>query len=137
MEIKKFIYIFLCAILPFCFLSCSYKESLKNKIFVYNCNYTDLQVELRLSWGNKKSQKVLVPQKTLKCATYKFGLKEAPDYGQVILLYKGETLETRSLKFPGEGLYSYSAYGGLFTRINVLLDDDGYPFMEINSDLDP
>ncbi|WP_191014077.1 hypothetical protein [Treponema zioleckii] len=137
MENKKLLYIFLCLAVSFCFLSCNYKESFQNKIFVYTCNYTDLQLELQVAWKNEKSRTIIVPEKKLKCVGCKFGSKELPDSGQVMLLHKGKSVATRSIKFPGEGLYSYCAYGGLYTRVNIFLDENGNPFMELCYDLEP
>ena len=128
---------FLLLIISFVFLSCSYKESFHDKIYIFYRNCTDLQVELKMVWSNKKNTSSFVPERNLKWKIYRFWFKDPPHSCQVILLYKGEAIETVALNFPEEGLYSYCAYGGLYTRINILLDDNGPPYMEISSDLDP
>jgi len=133
---KKVSCILLGLIIQFAFFSCSYNESFHNKIFVDYCKYTDLELELQIVWPNKRKNKILIPEKKLKSETYKFWFKEPPDSGQVILLCKGEPIESCLIKFPGGGLYSYCAYGGLYTRVNILTDDNGIPHIKISDDLE-
>ena len=95
-----------------------------------------MDLELQVVWPSKKSNKVLIPEKKIKSETYRFWFKEPPDSGQVILLQNGEVVETCAIKFPGGGLYSYCAYGGLYTRINIFVNDKGTPYIKISNDLE-
>ena len=133
---KKTACILLGLITLFTFFSCSYKESFHNKIFVDYCKYTDQDLEVQLVWPNKKTNKTLTPEKKIKSETYKFWFKDPPYSGQVILLQKGKPIETCTITFPSGGLYSFCAYGGLYTRINIVEDKNGSPHIKITHDLE-
>ncbi len=134
MRNNKFCSTLLCLIIPFIFLSCSYKESFKDKIFVDYYNYTNYDVEIQVTWSNNKVDNTLLQKKMQRSKTYRFWFNSRPNSGLVKLIYKGEPVESIELNFPGEGLYSYCAYGGLYTKINILLDENEVPYIKITDD---
>jgi hypothetical protein len=97
------LYKLLLLICCFAFLSCGYKESFRDKIYIFHKNCTDLQVELKIVWPDKRNASSFVPKKILNCKTYRFLFKDLPQSGQAILLYDGKPVETVLLKFPGGG----------------------------------
>lgn len=117
--------------------SCSYKDSFYNKFYLYSCNYTDKEVELRFQ-KKGKSKCVRIPGESWKIDEFRgFVNKGSFEDMEVQLIVDGNVIESRKLSYSEGNVYVYSAYGGFDTRINILSDEDGKFFMEFSYDWDP
>lgn len=123
MEKNKIIIMFILFLSIFAFFSGSNKkESFENRFYVYICNYSDYDTELEFVFWNKNklnSIKKIVNKKSYRMDCYKKMLKKFSDKVTVrIKINEDEKIE-KIISFPNNGIFSYSAYGGLCTRINI------------------
>lgn len=103
-------------------ISCSYKDSIGRKFYLYLCNYTDKDCEVELI-NQKKIIKCEIPSKSCRTDEYKNFAREPEATVEVHLKKDGKEIEERKIYFPGGGLYCYSAYGGKCTQIVILSDE--------------
>lgn len=119
--------------------SCGYKDSFYNKFYLYSCNYTDKEIELKFQ-RKGKTKSVHVQGESWKIDEFRGFLKKGHfEDSEVQLIVDGNVIENRGLTFsyPEQNVYSYCAYGGCYTRINISSDESGKFSMEFSYDLDP
>lgn len=134
---KKLLLVF--SILFLTLFSCStYKESFKNKFFLYLYNYMDADCKLILTSPNEKKGiiEINIKKQTYKISEYKNFLKNSKDIVTVKLLIEDKELFSQEISFPNNGIYSYSVYGGLSTRINIYYDENNNPMLNFSDDWD-
>ena len=115
-------------------MSCSYKDRHRNAFYLYVCNDTDMNCELEIA-GQMKTAVLSCPAKSWKIERLKIKTTDSADF-EARLLTDGKLMDIRGMSFPGGGIQSYSAYGGLCARINIIQGENGTPHIEISDEWD-
>ncbi len=124
----------------FCIMvSCNnYKTNLQNKFFLYCCNYTDKIINVEVLLNNQKSLKIQVPAYSAKVVIHKIHSEKFDSTGKLQITFAEEKDEPESytLELSENVIYSYSAYGGLCTRINVKMNNNNSLCVDFSDDWD-
>lgn len=136
-KIKNIIFSFL---LISVFFSCANKkETFKNKFYVYICNYSDYDCELEFIFLKKNkidSVKKIIKNKSYITDFYiKRPIKLSEKVTVRVKINENEIIE-KIISFPNNGMFSYSAYGGLCTRININYINST-PSIDFSNDWEP
>lgn len=124
----------LCAIITcLSFSSCctSKKDGFSKRFFLFTCNFTDN--ECNLEFIAKKTFRLNFPKKSARIDVLKSNDKDSEKI-MIKLFVDGKEMDRRVASWKDGSIQTYSAYGGLTTRVNILSDGQGRPYLEITPD---